>query len=176
MVWYVLSVKTEDVFLQTAAVIIGNCSSPTGNVPIVPIWNRAISCTRRMKARSVPRFVYLWYLPHLDRQRGEIVWAPLSLNTSHLLKQNVPKDCGSQLHRALRNCRVNALSCKLWALQLPSQHWNWKITGYFKRLIFTRHEAIFSFVYLILVRRCCFISVKLVCGASWHCFNKYCVK
>lgn len=37
MVWYVLPVQTENVFLKTAAVIIGNCSLQAGNVCIVPI-------------------------------------------------------------------------------------------------------------------------------------------
>lgn len=66
--WYILYMKIEDIFLLNAAVITGNSSIQTGTIPITRIWSRAISRTWRRKSHFVFKFIYLWYLPHLDWQ------------------------------------------------------------------------------------------------------------
>lgn len=66
--WYILYMKIEDIFLLNAAVITGNSSIQTGSIPITRIWSRAISRTWRRKSHFVFKFIYLWYLPHLDWQ------------------------------------------------------------------------------------------------------------
>jgi len=68
IIWYILYMKIEDIFLLNVAVIIGNSSLQAGNIPITRTWSVAISSARRRKSHFVLKFIYLWCLPHLDGQ------------------------------------------------------------------------------------------------------------